>query len=93
MLLPTGMDGAGPEHSSCRLERFLQATDSSETDVDGDGVNMIVAYPTTSAQYFHLLRRQVKPNYVVEFHSGESENGFSWNRCKMYRSRYHQACR
>lgn len=59
MLLPTGMDGAGPEHSSCRLERFLQLTDSNETRVDGDSVNMSVTYPTTPAQYFHLLRRQV----------------------------------
>ena len=59
MLLPTGMDGAGPEHSSCRLERFLQLTDSKESEVDGDSVNMSVVHPTTPAQYFHLLRRQV----------------------------------
>ena len=59
MLLPTGMDGAGPEHSSCRLERFLQLTDSKEAGIDGDNVNMYIAHPTTPAQYFHLLRRQV----------------------------------
>jgi len=59
MLLPTGMDGAGPEHSSCRLERFLQLTDSKEEETDGDDVNMYVAHPTTPSQYFHLLRRQV----------------------------------
>ncbi|XP_067943733.1 2-oxoadipate dehydrogenase complex component E1-like [Watersipora subatra] len=63
MLLPTGMDGAGPEHSSCRLERFLQLTDSAESQVDGDSVNMAVAYPTTPAQYFHLLRRQMVRNF------------------------------
>lgn len=60
MLLPHGYDGAGPEHSSCRLERFLQLADSNEHKPDGDNVNIHVANPTTPAQYFHLLRRQVK---------------------------------
>ena len=60
LLLPHGMDGAGPEHSSCRLERFLQMCDSKEDGVDGDDVNWHIVNPTTSAQYFHLLRRQVK---------------------------------
>ncbi|KAL8589860.1 hypothetical protein ACOMHN_020863 [Nucella lapillus] len=59
MLLPHGMDGAGPEHSSCRMERFLQMCDSQEDEVDGENVNMQVANPTTPAQYFHLLRRQM----------------------------------
>lgn len=63
MLLPHGMDGAGPEHSSCRIERFLQLSDSLEAGVDGDNVNWEVVNPTTAGQYFHLLRRQMVRNH------------------------------
>ena len=63
MLLPHGYDGAGPEHSSARIERFLQLTDSKENQADADNVNMQVVNPSTPAQYFHLLRRQVVRNY------------------------------
>ncbi|RWS20767.1 putative 2-oxoglutarate dehydrogenase E1 component DHKTD1-like protein, partial [Leptotrombidium deliense] len=63
ILLPHGYDGAGPEHSSCRIERFLQMCDSSFQSVDSDAVNWCVANPTTPAQYFHLLRRQMVRNY------------------------------
>jgi len=63
MLLPHGMDGAGPEHSSCRIERFLQMSDSWETKSDGDHVNWEVVQPSNAAQYYHVLRRQQVRNY------------------------------
>jgi len=63
MLLPHGLDGAGPEHSSCRIERMLQLTNASFTPTESVNVNMHVVNPTTPAQYFHLLRRQLKRNF------------------------------
>lgn len=61
VLLPHGLEGQGPDHSSARIERLLQMC---------AGGNMIIANPSTPANLFHLLRRQIhaewrKPLFVI----------------------------
>lgn len=73
LLLPHGYEGMGPEHSSARLERFLQLSDDDESKFpayEGDfeeaqiiHSNWQVCNPTTPANYFHLLRRQIQRSF------------------------------
>ncbi|CAK5269795.1 unnamed protein product [Mycena citricolor] len=71
MSLPHGYDGQGPEHSSARIERFLQLCDDhpnvfptpEKIERQHQDCNMQVVYPTTPANYFHVLRRQIHRDF------------------------------
>merc|ERR1712137_578767 len=69
MFLPHGFEGQGPEHSSARLERFLQLCDDnpdvfqSNNNKASKQINLQVANCTTPANFFHLIRRQLHRNY------------------------------
>lgn len=76
MLLPHGFDGNGPEHSSCRIERYLQLSDTYDSPLTlpkrdlYEECNIQIVNCSTASQYFHVLRRQMlrpfrKPLIVV----------------------------
>ena len=83
LLLPHGYHGQGPEHSSARLERFLQACAED---------NIQVTYPSTPASYFHLLRRQairkIKKPLVIMTPKGMLRDP----RCTSPREQFTQGC-
>lgn len=93
MLLPHGLEGMGPEHSSCRLERFLQSSDddpdtlpdlATPTDIikQLSSINWIVANCSTPANLFHILRRQILLPFRKPLVIATPKSGLRLSECK-----------
>jgi 2-oxoglutarate dehydrogenase E1 component len=111
LLLPHGFDGQGAEHSSARLERFLQLSDDDYTSVNINrterlkrqvrNCNWQVVVCTTTVNYFHALRRQLrrdfrKPLIVLSSkkllrHKGASSDLSEFENQKRFSVCYHDA--
>ncbi|KAG5456148.1 MAG: alpha-ketoglutarate dehydrogenase E1 component [Olpidium bornovanus] len=86
MLLPHGYDGQGPEHSSARTERYLQLCDEhpyvfpskEKLERQHQDCNMQVVCPSTPANYFHALRRQVHRDFRKPVGELSAQERFGW---------------